>query len=94
MKVQVEGNIYLESDEHQFIIKEYTGKIDKNGNDLYTTHAYVTSLESAFKFLVKLKVKQSTASNLNELIIDLKRIEQFIRDQLSIDVGNGIKEAV
>jgi len=47
VKVQIEDNLYLESDEYQFIIKEYTGKTDGTGRELYKTHGYFPTLKSA-----------------------------------------------
>lgn len=84
MKVQIENNLFLESDGMQFIIKEYTGKEDKQGNPTYKVHGYQSSITSALKGFLKMKIMQSTASNLLELQEDIKRIERFIDTKLSI----------
>lgn len=87
MKVQIEGDMYLESDNFQFIIKEYTGAVSVNKDtgketEVYNTHGYFPSLESALKFLLKKKIKESTATRLQDLINDVRRIEKWIHEQL------------
>ena len=84
MKVQIEGNLYLESDGMQFIIKRYIGSKDKNGNDLYNTLGYFSSLEHAIKHLIKLKVMESTAQTLKELLEDVKRIKSDVESMVYI----------
>jgi hypothetical protein len=88
MKVQIEGNLYIESDALQFIIKEYTGKVstDKEGKEteLYNIHGYYTNVQSCIKRLVTMKIKESTASTLSELLEDVKRIEQYIESKVTI----------
>ncbi|GED73108.1 hypothetical protein BRE01_68100 [Brevibacillus reuszeri] len=49
MKVEIEDNLYLESDGMQFIIKEYTGKKDTLGRDLYKVHGYFSGVDHAVK---------------------------------------------
>lgn len=86
MKVQIEGDMYLESDSFQFIVKEYTGKTytDAKGNvtEHYNTHGYFPSIESALRYVLRMKIKESTATNLQELIADLRRIEEWLHEQL------------
>lgn len=87
MKVLIEGDLYLESDTMQFIIKEYTGAVSvdkKTGKEteIYNTHGYFTSIESACKYLVKMKLMQSTAGNLTEFLQDFRTLDQWIRAQL------------
>ncbi|PWV90234.1 hypothetical protein DFQ01_14410 [Paenibacillus cellulosilyticus] len=77
MKVQIEENIYLESDSMQFIIREYTGKVNnETGIESFKTIGYYSNISSALKRMVKLKLMQSTATDLRELLEDLRRIEQ------------------
>lgn len=84
MKVHIEKNIYLESDDRQFIIKEYTGKTDKNGTELFITHGYFSSIKSALKHLVKMKIKESTATTLKELIDDINKIHLYIESKIKM----------
>lgn len=78
MKVQVEDKLYIESDDRQFVLKEYTGSFDKNGNETYKTFGYFGKVEQALKHLVKLNVMKSDAATIQELIQDVKRIENKI----------------
>lgn len=83
MKVQIENSLYLESDGMHFLIKEYSGKQDALGRDLYKVHGYFSGVDQAVKQLVKMKVMQSTAQTLSELVQDISRIEQYIESKLS-----------
>ena len=83
MKVEIEDNLYLESDGMQFIIKEYTGKKDNLGRDLYKVHGYFSGVDHAVKYLIKMKVMQSTAQTLSELVQDISRIGEYIESKLS-----------
>ncbi|WP_371318221.1 DUF5405 family protein [Paenibacillus elgii] len=82
IKVKIENNLYIESDSLQFIIKEYTGTKNVKGADKYITHGYFASLGQAVKHLVKMKVDQSTATTLCELVQDMKRIEEYIHSKI------------
>lgn len=84
MKVQIEGSLYIESDGMQFIIKDYTGSKDKFGKDIYKTVGYYTNLQSAIKAIIKQKVMDSTATNLKELLNDVKQIESFVEAQVLV----------
>lgn len=84
MKVQIEENLFLESDERNFFIKELTGKQDKNGNDISKTHGYYSTVQQALNGLLQLKVKQSTAVTLSELISEVKSIEGYIRSKITV----------
>lgn len=84
MKVHIEGNLFLESDERQFIIKEYTGKMDDKGKELFKAHGYYPTISLAMKSFVSMKIKQSTASTLSELIEDVKRIDLYIKSKLNV----------
>jgi hypothetical protein len=84
LKVQIEGNLYIESDPHQFIIKEYTVRKDGKGEGKPIIHGYFTSLESALKKIIKIKVKESTATTLLELVQDIKRIEEYIHSRITV----------
>jgi len=84
MKVQIEDNLYLESDERSFVIKEYTGKQDDKGKDLFKTYGYFPTIQQAVKKLVQMKIKQTNAVTLLELVADIERIEQYIESKLSV----------
>jgi hypothetical protein len=84
MKVQIEGNLYLESDEMQFTLKEYTDKLDKNGKEVFKVLGYYGTIQQAAKAFVRMKIKQTTAVRLGELINDVNRIERNIESKLSV----------
>ena len=84
MKVQIENQLYLESDGMQFIIKEYSGKQDKAGNDLYKTHGYFSSVEGATKHLVKMKIMDSAAKTLGELLNEVQNIREYIESKITV----------
>lgn len=94
MKVQIEGNLYLESDERQFVLKEYTGRVSKDKKtevetEIVNTVAYITSVEHAFRYLLKQKIKESTATNVRELIADLRRIENWLHSIIGDEQPKG-----
>lgn len=84
MKVQIEGKLFLESDERQFILKEYTGKHDKDGKDTFKILGFYGTIQQAVKAFVRMKIKQSTAVTLSELVLDVNRIEAYIESKISI----------
>jgi hypothetical protein len=78
MKVQVEDKLYIESDERQFILKQYTGKFDKNGSELFKPLGYFGTVNQALKHLVKLNIMKSNVKTIGELIEEVERIEKKI----------------
>lgn len=84
LKIQVAENTYIGSDSLQYIIKKYTGATDKEGKEISTSLGYFTTLNATLKYLTQMKLKESEATNIKELLIDLKRIEQEIDDLLHV----------
>ncbi|SDX04843.1 hypothetical protein [Paenibacillus sp. PDC88] len=82
MKVQVENNFYIESDSFQFILKEYTGNMTKEGVPTFKTHGYFPNVSGALEKFLTLKIKESTATSLRELIAEVKGIREYIREQV------------
>jgi len=82
MKVQIENNLYLESDALQFILKEYTGATtegkDGKEREVFKTLGFFTNVEFALKHYLKLKIMASTASTLRELLQEIREIRQYI----------------
>lgn len=81
MKVHIENNLYLESDERQYILVEYSiAKSGKNeGEAVGRNLSYHPSIDSAIRALVQRKIKESTAQTLAELAQDVRRIDEYIR---------------
>jgi len=91
MKVHIEGNLYLESDELQFVLKRYTvaqsGK--SYGQEIGQVDGYYPSIHSAIKAVMVKKIKESTATNLKELSEDIKRIESWIKSKFEVELKEG-----
>lgn len=73
----------------QFILKEYTGNVYKNKEtgketESTNTHGYFTSVQSAVKKLVKMKVMESTATDLKGLLEDVEDIKRFIEERVAV----------
>lgn len=75
------GDLYLESDSMQFILREYREqRLDKHGKETQTVLnvGYFTNIVSALNHVIKMKVMQSTAQTLSALREDIQRIEADI----------------
>lgn len=87
MKVCIENNLYIESDGIQFILKQYTGKqqVKEDGSttDLYKTRGYFPTIASALNHVVKMKIMDSTASTLSELITEVESIRAYIESKVT-----------
>jgi hypothetical protein len=78
MKIQVEDNLFIESDDMQFILKRYSGKFDKNGKETYKVLGYFSNLKQVVKHLIKLSCLESTATTFKELFGHLEKMESKI----------------
>ena len=91
MKVQIENNLYLESDSMQFIVKEYYRKKNKDGEETddigEKTHGYFPNVEFALKHYLKMKIMESTATTLGELLGDIRRIREYIESTFDMNVS-------
>ncbi|WP_145413766.1 hypothetical protein [Paenibacillus xylanexedens] len=88
MKIQIEENLFIESDSMQFIIKEYTGKqtVGEGGKvtENYKTHGYYSDVKSCLNKIVKMKVMDSTATTLSELLEEVNGIKEYIESKVTI----------
>ncbi|MGN0022218.1 MAG: hypothetical protein ACI35Z_15555 [Sphingobacterium hotanense] len=84
MKVCIENNLYIESDGMQYILKEYTGKTAENGTPLFKTHGYFSSIEAALNKFLKMKIMDSTAQTLGELLREVKDIREYIESTVTV----------
>lgn len=90
MKVQIEENVFLESDEYQYILKRYTGtysirnkgKEDEHEIENYRIIGYYPTVTQAIEKLVDMEIKTSTAESLDELIKDINSIKKYIESKL------------
>jgi hypothetical protein len=85
---EVKGKLYLESDEMQFVLKEYNGKVTVNAKgkevEQYKTHGYYTNVHFALKHFLKMKIMGSTATTLRELQEDIESIRRYIESVLPL----------
>ena len=81
MKIHIEKTIYLENDGTQFMIKQY-GKPNAKGEETYKTLGYFGQLNSAIKYLIKMKIHESNATTLKELLADIKQIEAWVDERV------------
>lgn len=81
MKVHIEKDIYLSGDGRSFQLerRSVVKGGEKKGDELYIPFAYHSSIGGAINSLIKMKVSESTATTLLELIEDIKRIESEIK---------------
>ena len=81
---EFKGKMYIESDSMNYMINIYNGKVSDKGVEAYTNKGgYFATLNQVVKQLVNIKVKESTATTLSELVQDMKRIESYIESKLS-----------
>ncbi|MHA7967733.1 hypothetical protein ACX93W_26830 [Paenibacillus sp. CAU 1782] len=74
----IKGRLCLESDSMQFIIREYNGKLDASGKEISKTHGYFPNVSFALHKVIKMKIMKSTATTLQELREDIRKIEERI----------------
>lgn len=88
MKIHIEDNLYIESDIHEFTIKTVTGsRYDeklKRDVEVTTTNGHFVTLEAAVRRLIRMKVHESTAATLGELLEDIARIETYIQSKIAV----------
>lgn len=82
MKVQIEGNLFIEHDGRQFIIKQYSGKSDKRGYELSNVIGYYSNLHFALERIVQMKISESTAKTIRELVGEVASIREYIRGKV------------
>ncbi|OMD19983.1 hypothetical protein BJP48_31495 [Paenibacillus odorifer] len=88
MKVLIEGGFYIESDDREFVLKEYSGKINKpakgetEGKPAFKIHGYYPDVQGAAQKFLKMRISSSQATNLRELIADVESIREFIRSRI------------
>jgi hypothetical protein len=85
MKIHIEGDIYLSSNGTDgklgYVLERETPGKDKEGNPVigYKAIGNYSSIEGAIQYgLLKLKIDASTATTLQELILDVQRIRTEI----------------
>jgi hypothetical protein len=82
MKVLIQDNIYIVSDERQYVLKEFTGQFDKKGNEVVKILGYFGKVSQALKHVVKMNIMKSDATTLRELVADIEQIDNRIEELL------------
>lgn len=75
MKLHVEGNLYVESDERQYIVREYLGTFDKEGRENQKTPHHFKTFGGVLRYLLNKELRATTATTLFELLKEFERIE-------------------
>ena len=83
MKVQIEGNLYIEGDDRNVEIRRYSGKKDKNDKEIYETLGYFGTVEQAIKRVINMKYTETKAADLKEMLKDIRATQQWIKDQFN-----------
>ncbi len=84
MKVKIDERFSIESDPYNFILKEVKRAKGGKGQERTVIHGYYGSVADALNKVVKLKIKESTATTIQELVTDVRRIEEYIRSVVTV----------
>jgi hypothetical protein len=82
MKIHIEKNIYLESDTYGYAVKTYADNKNKDGKDIVIDAKYYTTLQGCIKCLLNMKIKESTATTLKELLGEVNDIYSYVEKQI------------
>lgn len=87
MKTKIEENLYLESNGLGFTITKYGKPYTNAKNELIepsTAEGHFSSVQSATRHLVKMKLMESTATDLKELLQSVEGIKEYINDKVTV----------
>lgn len=85
---EVKGKIFIESDSMQYQVVLY--RTTEKGTEWEDKQGYYQTLTSAMRAVIRMKVHESTATTLNELVTEIKRIEESIQSKLEV-VEDGLQ---
>ena len=78
LNIKLDENIGIEADTHQYILKQYTGKLDKEGKEVANILGYHPTINSAFKNYIAHAIKNSDCTSIKEVIELYNNLEQKI----------------
>lgn len=81
VKIEIEKDLFLESDERQFILRKYGKESVNDKGEItrsYTPLGHYGSVEGALRGYLKRATRQSNATSFKELVEDVKRVEAKI----------------
>lgn len=84
MKIKVEENLFIESDGMQFLLKQYSGKVDKDNRETYKTLGYFGTVNALLKSLLQKKILNSNVTTIKELLERVKQIEKELDELIKI----------
>lgn len=80
MKIKVEGNVFIESSEGNFIVREYSGTVNKKGVPNVSWSKYFITFGGCIRYALRQEIKASTAETLESLLAEFERIENKVTD--------------
>lgn len=85
-RIHIENDIYIQNDkEGSTIVRRSVAQSGKSkGTEVYAPLGYYINIQSAVKALIKMKIADSSATTLGEMIEDIKRIEVYIEQKLAV----------
>lgn len=83
MKIKL-GDYFIETDERQYKVKTKTG-VDKDGNDIYKSIAYCTTLAGTLKFIPEQDIRGNddisiVIEKLTQIEQDIKLIDEYVKE--------------
>lgn len=89
MRIHVERKLYIVSDTNQYILREYTGRFVKKKDsdeeeEVYKVHGYYTSIEQALRKVMQLKIHESTAETLGDLLQEVKGYKEYLSSLVNV----------
>lgn len=90
MQVRIDDGLYIESDEHQYILKRYTGKTitmnkgkeDEYAKDDFKVIGFYGTITQAINKVISDKIKISNAKDLYGLRQDIQAIKQWVENKM------------
>lgn len=81
MRIYIEGNYYISGSGMDYTLEqEVTVEKGKGKGNIRIEKKYYPSVSSCMKALLKLKISESTATDLKGLIADVARIEADLKE--------------
>lgn len=83
MKITIDKDFYIDKDSLSYTVKELTGTIGKDGEDLYKIHGYFNTLTQALQKLKVIRAEKKLDKEevpLHEYIQELRNQTEEIRD--------------
>lgn len=82
-EIHVQDKIFFDVDERSVVIKEYTGKFDKEEKEMYNVLGNYQTLQGATRKILRLNIAREEYNNLHELLEGLNVIEDKIDSVLT-----------